>query len=314
MAISNEQKIDYLWKKIGYGVSKTDTNSVKQAVNESIASPLLIRGDNIWVKASEITDVFPSSNTSYITIYDDTGGGSATVETTADTTATSNRTWKTNLTNWIPAEFGAAYQVKVYTASSGAANPQSSGTRLFAAGSGNNDEWFFDYQSGVLHFIGTNLPSSVAGNKIFISGARYTGPLGTSSIGLDSDQVLNLIDTEEQDSADIEALVSGLVRKSSEDLTTTSTNQIIDSFDKNDFRTAKYIVQVEHDSDSKYHSTELLLTHNGSDVYFTEYATIASDSDLGTFSANLSSDTITLVFTPSYTNTSVKTRRINIES
>ena len=32
---------------------------------------------------------------------------------------------------------------------------------FFAAGTGNDDEWFFDYQSGVLHFVGENLPNGV---------------------------------------------------------------------------------------------------------------------------------------------------------
>ena len=39
MAISDDQKIDYLWKKLGYGASKTDINSIKGATNESIPSP-----------------------------------------------------------------------------------------------------------------------------------------------------------------------------------------------------------------------------------------------------------------------------------
>ena len=59
-----------------------------------------------------------------------------------------------------------------------------SGTRVYAAGSGNNDEFFFDYQSGVLHFIGTNLPNGVSfsGKSCYVSGARYTGTIGVTSL------------------------------------------------------------------------------------------------------------------------------------
>ena len=39
MAISNDQKLDYLFKKVGFGVSKTDTNANKLAANEAIPSP-----------------------------------------------------------------------------------------------------------------------------------------------------------------------------------------------------------------------------------------------------------------------------------
>ena len=55
---------------------------------------------------------------------------------------------------------------------------------MFGAGSGNNDEWFFDYQSGVLHFIGNNLPNGVSftGKSVYVSGARYTGPIGLQNI------------------------------------------------------------------------------------------------------------------------------------
>ena len=184
MAISDAQKVDYLWKKLGYGVTKTDTNSVKNATNESIASPLLLRGDEVWSNADQITSVIPTSNGTYVEIYDDSGNGNATVETTEDATATNNRTWKTGETDWIPPEFGSTYQVKIYASSASDSAPQTNGTQLFAAGSGNNDEWYFDYKSGVLHFIGTNLPTSIGtgtSNVIYVVGARYVGNKGVGA-------------------------------------------------------------------------------------------------------------------------------------
>ena len=36
MTISDTQKVDYLWKKLGYGKAKTDTNANKKAPNEAI--------------------------------------------------------------------------------------------------------------------------------------------------------------------------------------------------------------------------------------------------------------------------------------
>jgi hypothetical protein len=180
MAISDGQKLDYLWKKLGYGVSKTDTNDQKKAPNEAIASPLLIRGDKIWNESQYIPAVKPVSDTLFVGVYDDANATS--VECVEDTTSTPRRSWKTELDNWIPPEFGSTYQVKVYVANPGISTAQTSGTQLFATGSGNNDEWFFDYQSGLLHFIGVNLPSSVvSGKSIYIVGARYTGSLGPNA-------------------------------------------------------------------------------------------------------------------------------------
>ena len=172
MAINDNQKLDFLWKKLGYGVTKTDINSIKNATNESIPSSLLIRGDKLWAEAGDIPATIPTSNTSQVEL--------TSTETSSDLTASTNRTWKTSAADWIPPEFGSTYQVKVYIDSAGAANPQSTGTQLFAAGSGNNDEWFFDYQSGVLNFIGDNLPSGISGNKIYVVGARYIGNFGIS--------------------------------------------------------------------------------------------------------------------------------------
>ena len=41
MAITDTQKVDYLFKKVGYGVTKTDTVLHKLAPNESNPSPYL---------------------------------------------------------------------------------------------------------------------------------------------------------------------------------------------------------------------------------------------------------------------------------
>ena len=176
MAITDAKKVDYLWKKIGYGATKTDTNANKLAPNEAIASPLLLRGDRTWNQANLIPAVLPGSTTGVVTVYPTSNPN----ETTEDLTATAKRTWKTNLTDWIPPEFGSTYQVKVYIHTSGDAAGATGGTQVFATGSGNNDEWFFDYQSGVLHFIGANLPNGVdfTGKSVYISGGRYTGTIG----------------------------------------------------------------------------------------------------------------------------------------
>ena len=188
MALSTTEQLDYLWKKVGYGVTKTDTAANKLAYNEGTPSPLLLRADKLWAQASEIPNARPDTTSSIVRIYKDgTGSWTATVKCTEDLGASDNRTWKTNLTDWIPPEFGATYLVSVYIDNDNATSPQSTGTQIFAAGasSTSNDEWFFDYQSGVLHFIGINLPTAittgVTGKSIFVSGARYIGKFGISS-------------------------------------------------------------------------------------------------------------------------------------
>ena len=193
MAILQEQKVDYLWKKIGFGVTKSDVNSKKFAFNESIASPLLMRGDKIWAESDLIPATMPASTPAegVVTVY----AGADAVECVNDATASPNRTWKTDIVDWIPTQMGSTYLVKVYVHDENdAANAVSNGTKLTAAGSGNDDEWFFDYQSGVLHFIGENLPNGVdfTNKSIYITGAVYSGRFGAgSAISLDADTSIN---------------------------------------------------------------------------------------------------------------------------
>ena len=169
MAISDTQKVDLLWKKIGFSKTKSDTNANKKAANEAIVSELIIKPSNIWSDGDDIPGTQPSSNSAILRIYTEH-------ETTEDNTATNNRTWKTGATNWVPPSFGSTYQLKVYVDSASSGNPAANGTQLFETGSGNDDEWYFDYQSGTLHFIGSNIPSQVGNSdSIFVSGARYIG-------------------------------------------------------------------------------------------------------------------------------------------
>ena len=187
MALADSTKVDFLWKKLGYGVAKTAPPANKEAFNESIPSPLLMRGDRVWQSSGIIPGVKPSATTSIVEIYQDAAGGSATIECTEDLTSPDNQTWKTNLTDWIPTEFGSTYLVSVYVDDTGETAPQTTGTKLFQSGSGNEDGWFFDYQAGVLNFNGDNIPSQigtgVTGKSIYVVGARYVGPFGVGSDG-----------------------------------------------------------------------------------------------------------------------------------
>jgi len=184
-SFNESQKIDYLWKKVGYGVTKTAEPASKEAFNESIASPLLYRGDLIWTQSGSIPSSPPASTTSLVQVYKDGGGSySPTVQCTEDLTAPDNQTWKTNLTNWIPTQFGDNYLVQVYAGAANISTPQTTGTKLFGAGSGSDDTWFFDYQSGVLNFNGATIPTAIGtgtANTIYIVGYRYVGEFGVDT-------------------------------------------------------------------------------------------------------------------------------------
>ena len=69
MAISDSQKIDLLWKKIGFGKTKTDTNANKKAPNEPNASNFIIKDSDIWNQSASIPSTIPSANSSIANVY-----------------------------------------------------------------------------------------------------------------------------------------------------------------------------------------------------------------------------------------------------
>ena len=180
MAVSQAQIVDLLYKQ-AFGVTKTDTSTNKSPSNESIASPLLIRGDTIWLNSSSIP-VTAAATAGTVQAYT----GSNAVQTVADTTTVPvggvYPTWKTNLIDWIPAEFGSTYNVSVFVDNPGVANPVATGTQIFAAGSGGTGQFYFNYTSGVLNFIGETIPASLISSKVlYIVGYRYIGPKGINN-------------------------------------------------------------------------------------------------------------------------------------
>ena len=151
--------------------------------------------------------------------------------------------------------------------------------------------------------------------QVYLNGAKLvTGSdyIETSGTTLTLDSAIGSGDTLEIVSLSKAAIADFGVLPVDSDLTTTTANQIIHEFNRSDFRTVKYLVQLEHDSDNKYHSEEILLTHNNTTVAMTTYAQILLDSNLGSFDADISGANVRLKLTPTKTNTSVKLRAIRV--
>ena len=193
MAISDSQKVDLLFKKVGYGIAKTDTSTNKSPANEANASPMVSPGTTIYQQDYAISNVttLPTSNSSVVTVYRDSL--TSTVQCTKLPTTSANVSWSTGLTDWIPVQYGTGYQVKLYAGPAGSSTPQNY-TNLPADGSGNNDSWYFDYQSGIVNFADTNVPTAASsgGNVVYAVGARYTGLKGITSFANLSVQTLSV--------------------------------------------------------------------------------------------------------------------------
>ena len=186
MPASQEQKVDFLLKKIGYSASKTGiaedsslTGSTKKApFAEAIPSPLIVPRSSVWSDSGFIPTTPPTSNTTYVGIYTAANAYRMTFD---NSVGAARRSFIARSTygnqsasidgDWIDTQFGADYIVKVYKG-----DPNSGGVSLQqAGGNAGTDGWFFDYSSGVLNFNGNNLPSGIGTDNVYIC-LLYTSP------------------------------------------------------------------------------------------------------------------------------------------
>ena len=74
-----------------------------------------------------------------------------------------------------------------------------------------------------------------------------------------------------------------------------STASTLDQFTKTDIQGAKYVILIKDSTQTEYQISEVSLTHDGTTVYFNDYAKVSSRSDFAfTFAATISSATLTL--------------------
>ena len=139
-----------------------------------------------------------------------------------------------------------------------------------------------------------------------VNGLDYTASTGTSVTLLGGAAVSG-------DTINISSFATSTLaaNKNTATLYTTATNQVVDAYNKTVSRTAKYVIQMTQGS--RYHSQEVLLVHDGTTVSMVEYADIYTESDLGTVDASISGDLVRLQVSPTYTNTTVKTNRIEVD-
>ena len=88
---------------------------------------------------------------------------------------------------------------------------------------------------------------------------------------------------------------------------------IADSFNASTYSTTKYLIQVKHNSTNKYHCTEVLLIHDGSNVYLTEYAVLHTGGSLiESIDATINGGLVELYITPTTGNIQSKVSRISL--
>jgi hypothetical protein len=94
---------------------------------------------------------------------------------------------------------------------------------------------------------------------------------------------------------------------------TTTVDQVIDSFDATVYRSAKYVVQCTH-ATLGYQTIEILVMHDGTNVYITRYGLMFTADELAEFSVAKDDDAIQLLATPTNTNTTFKFTRTVVQA
>lgn len=123
----------------------------------------------------------------------------------------------------------------------------------------------------------TGSGTTTSGSLTVSGGAGIAGTLNASSVGI----------------RDLTALFSANLTTSAN-----TTNQVLHSLPHAEFKTVKYIVQCISGSDLQ--AQELLLIHNGTNVYMTEYSQVLgpSNTPITTFDARISGGSIELLVSP----------------
>lgn len=85
--------------------------------------------------------------------------------------------------------------------------------------------------------------------------------------------------------------------------------QVVDSFAVTSARTIKYLLQVNATAIG-FQSTEIMLLHNGTDAFLTEYATLTSNTvqgNMAVFTVNVASGNVNLLISPTTNSTTTST-------
>ena len=183
-------------------------------------------------------------------------------------------------------------------------------------------DYIYQPNPATLTFSGSDVNGDVlsydAGKlEVFYNGSRLTPGLDFAATNGTSVTLLSDFNADSNDTIVISSfskasLIDRGIAPGSANGGAAGAQYVADTYSASAHRTSKYLVELAIDSDNKYHATELLLTHDGTTVFMSQYGHVTSDSSLGEFDADINSGNVRLLVTPSLNNTTIKTQRITI--
>lgn len=99
--------------------------------------------------------------------------------------------------------------------------------------------------------------------------------------------------------------------------TTGTGSQIVDSYMTTSTNGAEYFIHIKNNTANGYQASKVLTIHNGTtgspvpEAYSTEYALVASNGSLGSFTSSSNGSHVILSVTPVFGNTTVSFTRVN---
>lgn len=140
-----------------------------------------------------------------------------------------------------------------------------------------------------------------------VAGTYYDAPIIAR---LDSDSAV--LQELKSDLDDSEFIIERTpLRLNNASFATTSSNQVLDTYDANEHKTVKYIISANKGTD--WQSSECLVNHDGTTAYITEYSVMDSGAgDLYIPDVDVSGGAVRLLVTPQTTNIVVSIIRTQI--
>lgn len=158
-----------------------------------------------------------------------------------------------------------------------------------------------DDNNKVLSFV----PGS---EQVYLNGVKLVG--GGSDYSTSGSDTVNLAENAVNgDTIEIIAYSAGIALIQGEvndaQFSTTTANQVLTSFDKDDYKSVKFIINAERDSTGDRHASEVLLTHDGTDTFFVQYGDVWTDIELFSLDSDISGSLVRLLVTPAVTGLTI---------
>lgn len=151
-------------------------------------------------------------------------------------------------------------------------------------------------------------------NGVLLNSSDYTATNGTSIILSSPASLGDDVSIQkwynDVNVANSYSLIYGNIDSNNIITTTNSANQVLDLFSTALYRSVKYQIQVT--SSTSYQISELLLIHDGTTSYITEYGLITTNGVLMSYDTDVSGGSVRLLISPTNNNNSIKFTKTSI--